>query len=120
MIKNNSLNEMFVNALSYHKNNKIREAANEYIKIIKLDPKNFIAYNNLGAINESLNKINVAKELFLNAIKLNPNYIDAIFNLGNISNKLKDYNLAKEYFEKIIKIDPKNEIGLQCIRYYFL
>ena len=109
MIENNKLNEMFFKALSYHKNNQIKEAANEYINIIKLDPKYFKAYNNLGAINERINKNNVAKELFLNAIKLNPNYIDAIYNLGNICNKLKDYNLAKDYFERIIKIDPRNE-----------
>ena len=73
MIENKKLNEMFFKALSYHKNNQIKEAANEYIKIIKLDPKCFKAYNNLGAINEKINKNNVAKELFLNAIKLNPN-----------------------------------------------
>jgi len=109
MIKKNNLEEIFLKALSYHKNNRLKEAEKEYIRLIKLNPKYFKAYNNLGTINERINKNNAAKELFLNAIKLNPNYIDAIYNLGNIYNKLKDYNLAKDYFEKIIKIDPVNE-----------
>lgn len=119
MTEINNLNEMFIKALSYQKNNQIKEAANEYIKIIKLDPKYFKAYNNLGTINESINKNNLAKKLFLNALKLNPNYIEAIYNLGNICNKLKDYNSAKEYFEKIIKIDPNNENAYNALGIIF-
>ena len=115
MTKNDNLDEIFIKALAYHKNNKIKEAANEYIKIIKLDPKYFKAYNNLGEIYERINKNNEAKNLFLNAIKLNSNYIDAIYNLGNIYNKLKDYNLAKNYFEKIIKIDSSNEKAFNAL-----
>jgi len=115
MTKNNNLNQIFNKALIYHKNNKIKEAANEYIKIIKLEPKFFQAYNNLGLINERINKNNQAKELFINAIKIKPNYIDAIYNLGNIYNKLKDYNLAKDYFEQIIKIDFNNEKAFNAL-----
>ena len=115
MTKNDNLKQIFAKALIYHKNNKINEAANEYIKIIKLEPKFFQAYNNLGLINERINKNNQAKELFKNAIKLNPNYIDAIYNLGNIYSKLKDYNLAKNYFEQIIKIDSNNEKAFNAL-----
>ena len=61
MTKNDNLKQIFAKALIYHKNNKINEAANEYIKIIKLEPKLLQAYNNLGGINERINKNNQAK-----------------------------------------------------------
>jgi tetratricopeptide (TPR) repeat protein len=60
------------------------EAAKAYLEIIKRDPKNAIAYNNLGVVLEALGKRGEALARYRQALKLKPDYTEAKSNVERL------------------------------------
>jgi tetratricopeptide (TPR) repeat protein len=76
-------------ATEHHQHGKFMEAMGLYRKILKIQPTNSIALNNLGLIRKNLGEPRVAEEIIRMAVNLQPNNPDYHFNLGNT---LKDDN----------------------------
>lgn len=106
MNKKKYLEEIFLKADSYCKNNQIQKAAEEYLRLIKLDPNNEKAYNELGIIFYKLKTIEKAKACFKNIININKNNYRAYFNLGKILNEEEKHEEAIKFFDQCIKINP--------------
>lgn len=100
------IKKIFDTAVKKHLDGNIEEAETLYKKIIKTDPKNAAALNNLGIIFLNSNKNDEAKDLFEKAVKINPDYVDAINNLGICHLNLKMFEKAKNSFENVININP--------------
>ena len=77
------------------------DSIKNYSKAIKLNPKYFEAYNNIGVAHTSWRKTNKAIECFDRAIQINPSYAEAYNNKGNALKEKGEYGLALESYEKI-------------------
>ena len=99
-------------------------------KAIELNPKNYPAYSNLGAIYVQKKEYDKAIEIYKKAIELNSkdddmyknitvtdgdNVIEATLkeflylNLGVVYSKKREYDNAIENYKKIIELNPKND-----------
>lgn len=108
MEKNNlNLKEILELAVQNHKQQKFLEAKNLYKQAIKVDSKNYLAYNNLGTIYIYLKKLEIAKTYFEKAIQLKPNYNDAKKNFNVVIEKLKIRDNVKKNWESHINQTPK-------------
>ena len=75
-----------------------------YLRVIKLFPKDFYAYNNLGVCYEALNQFDLAKRNYIKAVNLNPSFEDGLCNLGNLYRSEGDFSQAEKYFLQALKV----------------
>ena len=94
-----SIKQALQQALTAHKEGKLKDAERLYRAILHSRPFHSAANHNLGVIAVSVNKINEALPLFKNALEANPqieqfwlSYIDALI-------KEKQFNKANEVLE---------------------
>ncbi len=76
-------------------------------QIIKLDPNDFIAFNNRGNAYSELREYNKAIEDYNQAIKFNSEDAEAFYNRGITYEELGEYNKAIEDYNKAIEINSE-------------
>ena len=93
-------------AINFHiSGNKIK-ASKLYNEILKSEPSNLVALNNLASLLNASGEYEKAKLLLNRALYIKPDYLDALNNLG-ISMKLsKDFEEAIRIFKKIVNLKP--------------
>ena len=108
MDKNKDLiiTETFNLAVKNHQKNKLKEAQELYVKILKIDPKYINAHNNLGLLFDNTGDYQKAIDCFEKVIEINPNNAGAYNNLGNIFKSLGEKQKAKDCYKKAIEIEP--------------
>jgi tetratricopeptide (TPR) repeat protein len=84
------------------------KAAKIYEKITKKEPKNDVAFFNLGRSYNKLNKDEEAREALSEAVKLKPDDIEYQAELGAILNKLSEYDEAVKVLKKAASLDENN------------
>ena len=84
--------------------NKLKDAQILFQNIIKVEPANYKAHTNIGAILLKLGDLDEAKKSFSKAIELNPEFEIAHFNLGIVEAKLLKFNEAEKSYKKAIKL----------------
>ena len=84
--------------------NKLKDAQILFQNIIKVEPANYKAHTNIGAILLKLGDLDEAKKSFNKAIELNPEFEIAHFNLGIAEAKLLKFNEAEKSYKKAIKL----------------
>tara|TARA_Y100000992_G_scaffold177638_1_gene119759 strand:+ start:378 stop:1526 length:1149 start_codon:yes stop_codon:yes gene_type:complete len=84
--------------------NKLKDAQILFQNIIKVEPANYKAHTNIGAILLKLGDLDKAKKSFSKAIELNPEFEIAHFNLGIVEAKLLKFNEAEKSYKKAIKL----------------
>jgi len=78
---------------------------------LKINPKDFNMFNNLGIVFELIGDSNRAIEAYKQAVKINPNYAKAINNIGVVLYKQKKYKESAQIFEIALQSDPNyNEV----------
>jgi protein O-GlcNAc transferase len=97
--------------------NKLDEADVMVREAIKLDPENYIAYNNLGILRmkRNLSAAEVTEPL-LKSLSINPYYETAANNLANYYHEIKDYPNAIIFSTKYLVLarhmrQPKGDIS---------
>ena len=105
---NKKTDELIEKALTLKYKGKLIEAELCLCEIIKVDPKNFIALNNIGNIYSARNEIKKAKSFFLKAIEIKHNYSNAIFNLALANEETGNIKEAIKLYKEAIKFDPNN------------
>ena len=80
-------------------------------KALKIEPENFIVFNNLGNIYSIKNELKKAKDSFSRAINIKQDYSTAIFNLALVNEEMGNKNAAIELYKNAIKYD-QNNLGL--------
>ena len=93
-------------AITAHQEGKFEEAEQLYKEILKTNPNNLTAMNNLGVLLRSLGKFDEAEASYKKAIELKPDYIDAHNNLGNVLKELGKFDEAEASYKKAIEIKP--------------
>ncbi|HPD64560.1 MAG TPA: tetratricopeptide repeat protein [Bacteroidia bacterium] len=87
---------------------KYQDAMAEFNFIIRENPLNHVAYNNLGFIYLIQNDLVNAEKYFRTALKLHPDYLTAHLNLVKVFIGRKNYFQAKNYLQSLIKRFPDN------------
>ena len=94
----------------------IREEYMEGIKVleqlIKIDPFEVKALNNLANAYISINDLNQAKAYFERAIRIDPKYVEARYNFANLLRQLKNENGALEEYSRVVEINNKHIYAL--------
>lgn len=81
-----------------------------YLSVLKIEPNNFIALNNLGTIYSNQNRLEEAEKVLKVAIRIKPDNADTYKTLGHVYQKETDYKKAIEIYEDGLKKD-QNEFS---------
>jgi len=98
---------------------QLKPAASEFEFVLIENPKNVMAYTNLGFIKLKQGFPQEAIRLFTIAVKLDPDYEPLLLNLAGYYSFMKDKKQAISYLEKILKKNPGNQkakMALQQIK----
>ncbi|MBX7167157.1 MAG: tetratricopeptide repeat protein [Pirellulales bacterium] len=76
-----------------------------------VNPRSFVARNNVGFCLQERGETVEAERLFREAIALRPQYGDALLNLGNIYYDRQDFVPAIEAYRRLIEVDPRHGQG---------
>ena len=108
-VKGNADNQYKL-ARHFQKQNRHEIAVEEFLKVLKIDPNFYNAYNALGVSYDHLKQYDSAIDAYSAALKINPE-LDYVYNNIGYSNLLKgDLEAATKAFEKAIAINAHNEI----------
>ena len=83
------------------------KAINTYLNLLKLDPKNASANNNLANIYYTLGRVDEALDQWEKAVLARPDFIDVHLNLGKIYYTQGKLKKAADHFEKVLNLDSK-------------
>ncbi len=95
----------FAEALALINKRHFNDAKKIFSEILKNEPNNFAAYNNLGNIYFILGNLDSALQNYDNAIKLKKDFADAYNNKGNVLIKLNKKKDAIESYQKAIQFN---------------
>jgi len=102
----------------YHKGmflqagNRIDRARNTYFDMLKADPKNVLAYYNLGYLylTEYL-AFDTAVAYFDSAIVARPDYVEAIYNRGLAYEEMELYGEAENSYRQALSVNPQYDLA---------
>jgi tetratricopeptide (TPR) repeat protein len=104
--------EMFKLAIFYQKSGELIKAREQYLKLIKIHPKDYEIHNNLGSVYHALGNFDTAINEYRKALLINPNYHKARNNLGVALYEKGNMQAAISEFKVIYEAKPKD---LQCL-----
>jgi len=105
---NKETTKLIAQALNFKQQGDLINAEYNLKKVLKDEPGNFIALNNLGSIYLAKNNLKKAKKNFSKAIDIKKDYSTAIFNLAKINDEMGKKNEAIRLYKNAIKHDPNN------------
>ena len=116
-VNDTDINLINSRGMCYYLAEKFELAIRDFKRVIKLDPTNFLAYNNLGSAtynNQNIADASVidlksAEELFNKALELKPDFELALRNRGIVRYYLDNLNVAYDDLLRAIQLDPKDE-----------
>jgi tetratricopeptide (TPR) repeat protein len=100
--QNDDAKKLYAQALKHHRQGNLQKAKELYKKVIKLDPRNVDALNNLGVVYMNLNVHKWAVIRFNDALKLKPDYADALYNLACLYARNHDAEKSVSYLKKAV------------------
>lgn len=95
---------------------KFEEAAQSFIKAIKLEPSFTDAYYNLGIIHQYLDNQETALEAYLSILNYTPEDYDVIHKIGMIYHTMGEREKAISYLKKIPQEDPNFGLIAELIK----
>jgi len=95
-------------AIELHRQDKLPEAREIYLSVLKASPRNFDAINLLGAIDVQFGEHEAAIEKINRALKIKPDSASAYSNLGQALMNLRRYDEALEALLKATELDPNH------------
>jgi len=91
----------------------LEEAMSLYKKATELDPKYFVAFNDLGIIYEAKGLFAQAEDCYLRAIKIDPYYLNAYSNLAFLYENQRNFDKAVVYWMKRVKLGSPDDPWVQ-------
>lgn len=83
------------------------EAIGFYQDLIRINPRDAAAFNNLGAALSKLGRYKEAEAYFYQAIKIDPDFPDAHSNMGQAHLLKGQYAAAEQFLRRAIKLNPR-------------
>ena len=98
--------KLYAQALQKHQEGKLKEAKSLYKKVIKIDPRNVEALNNLGVVYMKKKVYKWAIIRLNDALKVKYDYPDAHYNLACIYAQNNDLSRSLSYLKNAIGFNP--------------
>ncbi|MGB5217221.1 MAG: tetratricopeptide repeat protein [Smithella sp.] len=105
--KNADARALYAQALKKHQAGDLREAKELYKKVIKMDPHNVQALNNLGVVYMKQKVYKWATIRLNDALKIKPDYADAHYNLACVYAKTNDTQSSLHRLKDAVKLNPE-------------
>jgi tetratricopeptide (TPR) repeat protein len=80
-------------------------AANDYLRSVKINPENKVAWYDLGLIQQDAGNNSQAEVYYERSSALDPHYVPALYNLATLVAPRYPASAAKLY-EKVIAVEP--------------
>jgi len=95
----------------------LREAAEQYLAVIALDPNFIEAYVNLGNIYQAESRLDEALAMYYKAMDLNGGYAVIHKCIGEIMLKQGKYSRATMYFSEAVRLQPDDAEARSSLQY---
>lgn len=92
--------------INFFQNQKFKEAEDEFVRVVSLQPANAVAHNNLGLVFKAEGRVADAEAQYLMALQINPKYPEALNNLGLLYDQQGRVQEAIQQYHKAIEISP--------------
>lgn len=92
---------------TFIRTNDFISSKNLWLATMKVSPRSYRVYNNLGDVYAQEGNYQAAVDQFKKSIELFPEYADAVHNLGFTYMQMKDYDNARKYLEQSLQMNPK-------------
>lgn len=99
---------VFTTAMTVAKAKRTNEAITLFTQIVEKDPKDFVAWTELGTVYFAASKTDDAETSYKRAVALKPDFMPALINLGKLHLSKKAFDKASEVFYKAITVDAKS------------
>lgn len=93
-------------ALEQQQQRNFKTARNYYEHVIKFDPSDKTAHNNLGLVCQELQDLPCVLESYRKGLEIKPGDAVLSYNLGRIHDDFQEYGKAREYYQKAIDANP--------------
>ncbi|MBD2179888.1 tetratricopeptide repeat protein [Planktothrix sp. FACHB-1355] len=97
-----------IEGIKYLETGKYEQAEKIYFQFVEQDPKNPIAYKNLGNVLYSQGKLEEAIAYYQEGIELEPNDAITYYHLGNAFHQLNRLEEAIAHYQQSLAISPKS------------
>jgi tetratricopeptide (TPR) repeat protein len=101
-----NIGEAMSEAVTAHRQGRLRDAEKIYARVLKAAPNHFDALNLLGTIKAQQGHVGEAHRLFAAAVKANPAAAPALSNLGQALHALKRNTEALEHLDRARALAP--------------
>lgn len=108
----NDVRLLVIGAFAHHGDTFYEYEVDRCLKILKANPKDFAARNDLGAAFTKLGKFEQAEAAFIKNEELHPGEYKTASNLGVMFKKKGEYEAAARWIEKALRIKPGGHMGL--------
>lgn len=100
--------KLFTRASDAAKAKKTSEAIKLFEQVVSSDPKDFVAWTELGSLHFGNSKHSDAEKAYKKALELKPDFIPALMNLGKLYIADKKYDSALPVLEKAVAAEPSS------------
>lgn len=111
---------LLVTAVSYLGINNHTKVEDTFIEIIKNNPKDYSAYNRLGAFYANNKNYTKALEMYNKALAIKSDYPRLLINMGISLMNLEDYSNSARHFIKALQLNNKIEEAWNYLTGIFL
>jgi tetratricopeptide (TPR) repeat protein len=108
-------NKQFDLAIAASKAKDHKGAIDVFKKIVEADPKDFVAWTELGTLYFEDNKLDDAEAAYKSAITQKPDFVPALMNLGKLYLGQKKYDDAANAFFGAVKADQTSADAFQYL-----
>ncbi len=106
--RSKTLKEIFVEAFTYYRKNKLKNAEMLCYKILSIDENHFDSISLLATISATNGNYMNAEELMKKAVELQPDNTSALNNLGTAYKEQGKINDAVAIYKKLLEINPNH------------
>ena len=99
-------NRLFNEGLQAQNHGQPALAANDYLRSVRIDPQNKVAWYDLGLIQQEAGNNNQAEVYYERSSALDPRYVPPLYNLATLVAPRYPASAVKLY-EKVIAVQPK-------------
>ena len=93
-------------AVKYHQANRLNQAEQSYLQVLKEQPQNPEALHGLGMLAQQTGNFQIAEKLFGNALSVQPKFLKALFSLGNLYQAQGQFPKAESAYRQALALKP--------------
>jgi len=103
-------------AIVYGQTFQLQLAEDEFQRVVKEFPDDWISYNNYGLFLLEHNRLDEARAQFAHAIRLNPDNAQAFVGIGETLRQAGSVRAAQIWYRKALRLEPNHPVARQYIK----